>query len=267
MIGAVIGDIAGSVYEFSNKKPLLKNIISSECFFTDDSILSIAVADALIYMKKNGFKNSASIYRLYLLEYARKYKDAGYGKRFHAWFNSKNPQAYNSYGNGSAMRTGAVGYAFDTLEKTLSEAAEAASVTHNHPDGIAGAEAVAGSIFLARSGSSKETIKEFIEKEIGYPIKFNLKELHKNYKFEIACKNTVPQAVFAFLISDSFEDAIKKAVYIGGDTDTLACITGAIAEAFYKKIPKELIRQAEDKIGKTLFATVKEFQQLFDWEI
>jgi len=264
MLGAIIGDISGSIYEFSDNKPYLNELISSKCYFTDDSVLTIAIADSLISMKKdNNFKHSDRKYKSYLIQYGRRYPHAGYGQNFSDWLISDNPKPYYSFGNCSAMRVSPIGYAFSSLEETLLEAANSARLTHNHRDGVKGAKAVAGSIYLARNGENKEKIKQFIQEKIGYKLSFNIEDLHKNYTFQIKCSESVPQAIYAFLISDNFEDSIKKAIYIGGDSDTVACITGSIAEAFYKDIPIPLIQKAKDKLDIEQKNVLKEFYQLF----
>lgn len=264
MIGAIIGDIAGSIYERSGEKPLLENLIDRNSSFTDDSVLTIAIAHSLIELLKAGsFADSRSYYQRYLWEYGNRYKNAGYGYSFLQWLNTKDPKPYNSFGNGSAMRVSPIGYAFSTLDKTLEEAKKSAEVTHNHPDGVKGAQAVAGSVFLARQGEGKVSIKRFIEEEIGYDCSFDLEELHRNYRFEIKCSESVPQAVFAFLASNDFEDSIRKAIYIGGDTDTIACITGSIAEAYYRHIPEHLIGDAKSKLDVEQRRIVFEFEAAF----
>lgn len=264
MLGAIIGDISGSVYEFSDKKPFLNELIDSKCFFTDDTVLTLAIADSLISMKKeNNFLHSEKIYKSFLKQYGTRYPDAGYGQDFSSWLISKYPKPYNSYGNGSAMRVSSIGYAFTSFEETLSEAKHSAKITHNHKDGIKGAKAIAGSIFLARNGESKEKIKNYIQNKIGYNLSFNLDDLHNNYTFHIKCSESVPQAIYSFLISEDFEDSIRKAIYIGGDSDTLACISGSIAEAFYQKIPSHLIQKAKDKLDSHQKQVIRDFYQLF----
>ena len=265
MIGAIIGDIAGSIYERSVGKPLLNNLINPGSTYTDDSVLTIAIAHSLIELLKTGsFADSRSYYQRYLWEYGNRYKNAGYGFGFLQWLNSKDPKPYHSFGNGSAMRVGPIGCAFSTLKETLEEAEKSAEVTHNHPDGIKGAQAVAGAVFLARNGEGKESIKRFIVREIGYNLSFDLEELHRNYRFEIKCSQSVPQAVFAFLVSNDFKDAIRKALYIGGDADTIACITGSISEAHYRFIPDHLVEDAKSKLDEAQKKILFEFENTFN---
>ncbi len=225
MLGAITGDIIGSVYEFDFSKPDYDfSLFTEESFFTDDTVLTVALADSIL---------SGTDYKTKMLEYYSLYPDCSYGNRFHVWANNKNPQPYDSWGNGSAMRVSPVGWTYNDLETVLQKAKESAEVTHNHPEGIKGAQATAASIFLARTKHSKKEIKEFVQKNFGYNLDFDFEDLRKNYRFNESCQDTVPQAIFTFLISDNFEDSIRKAIYIGGDSDTLACIKSSKAEAFY----------------------------------
>lgn len=171
-------------------------------------------------------------------KWGRRYPDAGYGGKFYYWLYEQYPQPYNSWGNGSAMRVSAAGWLFDTLEETRRAAEDTAMVTHNHPEGIKGAQATTAAIFLARTGKTKEEIRDYVEKTHGYDLHKSWEYWHPIYGWEDSCQGTVPQAIIAFLDSTDFEDAIRKAVSLGGDSDTLACITGGIAEAYYKKIPR-----------------------------
>lgn len=253
MLGAITGDIVGSVFEFDNVKDEAFPLFSEKSRFTDDSVLTCAVADALL---------SASSYKDKLKEYFLLYPKAGFGASFMRWGFSKEPKPYNSYGNGSAMRVSPVAYVFNDLELVLSEAKKSAEVTHNHTEGIKGAQAVAGSIFLARNGKTKEEIKSFFQERFGYMLDFDLVKLRKNYQYDITCQGTVPQAIFCFLISNDFEDAIRKAVSIGGDSDTVACITGSIAEAYYKGIPEAIKSEVLARLDDRLRDVVKKFSQL-----
>lgn len=227
MIGAIIGDIAGSVYEWSNIKTKEFPLFQEKCFFTDDTVMTIAVAETLM----NGGEKDDFIDAM--KKYGRMYPDAGYGGRFGAWLFSDSRESYHSWGNGSAMRTAAVGWCFDSLETTRGMAALAAGVTHDHPEGIKGAESTTSAIFLARTGHSKAEIKEYVEREFGYDLGRTLDEIRPGYRFNESCQETVPQAIIAFLESADFEDAIRNAISLGGDSDTLAAITGGIAEAAY----------------------------------
>jgi ADP-ribosylglycohydrolase len=241
MIGALIGDIAGSRYEHEGPKPVAVSFFEKGCRITDDSVLTLAVARALLeFQGQTKDRDRTPYYRAQLRAYGRRYPDAGYGQSFREWLAAPDPGPYGSFGNGSAMRVSPVGYAFPTLKETLVEAKKSAAVTHNHPDGVKGAQAVAGCVHLAFHGETKAGIALFVEQEIGYPLDFDLEDLHRNYKFEIQCERSVPQAIFAFLEATDFASAVRNALYIGGDSDTLASIAGAIAGAFYKKIPEAI---------------------------
>lgn len=250
MIGAIAGDIIGSVYEWNNHKSKQFKLFSNHCRFTDDSVLTVALMDAILHDR-----NYAEVMKAY---YAR-YPNAGYGTSFQHWAVNPDSQPYNSWGNGSAMRTSAVGYAFDTLDKVLEKAEHYAAFTHNHPEGIKGAQATAASIFLARSGSSKSDLKTYIENQFGYDLSTTIDEIRPHYEFDVSCMGTLPQAITSFLESADYEDAIRNAISIGGDSDTLACITGGIAEAFYGGVPKDITRKAIDILDDDLCDIVTEF--------
>jgi ADP-ribosylglycohydrolase len=264
MLGSIIGDIAGSIYEFSDKKPLVDTLITSSCFFTDDTVMTLAVAQSLIStINDTNKKITKSTYINYFKKWGSMYPSVGYGQSFKEWLKQNHSKPYYSYGNGSAMRVGPIGWVFKDLKTTLIEAKKSAIVTHNHPDGIKGAQAVAGSIYLARTSHTKEEIKYFVERKLGYKLTFNIENLHENYKFEIKCSKSVPQAIYAFLISDNFEDALKNAIYIGGDTDTICCITGSIAEAYYKHIPTNLIERTYDILDASQKEVINQFRKLY----
>lgn len=228
MIGAIAGDIIGSVYEWNNIKTKRFELFSPKCFFTDDSVLTVALADAIL---TNGD------YISLMKSYSRRYPFAGYGGSFNRWVHTEDRQPYNSWGNGAAMRISPVGFAFNTLEEVLAKAKQYTEVTHNHPEGIKGGQATASGIFLARTGKSKDKIKEYVETTFGYDLSKSLDEIRPTYAFTESCQETVPQAIVAFLESRDFEDAIRNAISLGGDSDTLACITGGIAQAFYGGVP------------------------------
>lgn len=234
IIGGIVGDIVGSVYEFDNIKSkdfvLFGDHHGQKCFATDDSIMTLAVCDA--------FTKSAPYYEfLYenlmksMQEIGRPYPDCGYGGRFYSWMYSDNPQPYNSFGNGAAMRVSAAAYAANTLSEALDFARITAEVTHNHPEGIKGAQATAGCIYLALHGYDFRKILRFADHY--YDLDFTLHGIRDSYRFNESCQETVPQAIVAFLESTDFEDSIRNAISIGGDSDTLACITGSIAGAYY----------------------------------
>jgi ADP-ribosylglycohydrolase len=250
MLGAIIGDIIGSSYEFEGIKTTDFQLFTSASRFTDDTVMTVAVADCILHDLE---------YAKTFKEYGRRYPNAGYGGRFGSWLQSPDSKPYNSYGNGSAMRVSPVGFAFDTLDDVLREAERSASTTHNHPEGIKGAQAIASAIFLARTGKGKNEIREFIEKRFGYGLGCTLDEIRPDYRFDETCQGSVPEAIIAFLESNDYEDAIRKAISLGGDADTLACMAGGIAEAFYKKISPNITRRAKKILDKELLAIMDEF--------
>jgi ADP-ribosylglycohydrolase len=231
MLGAIAGDIIGSVYEHNPIKYKHFELFHPDCQFTDDTVLTVALADAILHRKNYVDK---------LKEYFQRYPDAGYGLAFFKWAVSDSRKPYRSYGNGAAMRISPVGFACQSLDSVLSAAEKYASVTHDHPEGIKGAQVTAAAIFLARQGESKNSIKEFVERKFGYNLSRALAEIRPSYCFDATCQGTVPQAIIAFLESENFEDAIRNAISLGGDSDTLACITGGIAQAFYGGVPEEI---------------------------
>jgi ADP-ribosylglycohydrolase len=250
MIGAIAGDIIGSVYESHSWKTTEFALFTANSTFTDDTVLTVAVADCI----PNG-KDYATTFK----QYARKYPYAGFGGMFFRWVKGDSLEPYNSFGNGSAMRVSPVGFAFGTLEDVLAEARRSAEVTHNHPEGIKGAQAVAAAIFLARQEESKSKIKDFIEKNFGYNLNETLEEIRPHYYFDETCQGSVPQAIIAFLESDTFEDAVRKAVSLGGDSDTLACMAGGIAQAYYRAIPDYIIKEVKDRLDRELLKVVEQF--------
>jgi len=250
MIGAIAGDIIGSVYETHSIKTEEFPLFSPGCRFTDDTVMTVATADAILTGK--GY---AEAYR----EWGRLYPHAGYGGMFRQWLRSDDMGPYNSFGNGSAMRVSPVGFAFDTLDKVLEEAKKSAEVTHNHPEGIKGAQATATAIYLARTGKSKDEIKEYIESNFNYDLGATLAEIRPHYRFDPTCQGSVPQAVIAFLESISYEDAVRKAISLGGDTDTQGCITGGIAQAYYKTIHDHIIKKARALLDGRLLKVVDLF--------
>lgn len=228
MIGAIAGDIVGSVYEWANIKSKEFPLFTNKSFFTDDSILTIALADTIL---------TGTPYVKNLKTFYRWYPDGGYGGSFHSWAQSEHSAPYNSWGNGAAMRISPVGYAFDDLDTVLRKAEEFTAVTHDHPEGIKGGQSVAASIFLARTGKTKEEIRRYIESHFGYDLSRHVDDIRPTYTYDVSSQGTVPQAICAFLDSSDFEDAIRNAISLGGDSDTLACITGGIAQSFYGGVP------------------------------
>ena len=237
MLGAIIGDIIGSVYEWNNIKTKDFPLFSDKCFFTDDTVMTIAVADALL----NGGTTDDFIDSM--KKFGKLFPNSGYGARFGSWIHSDEREPYNSWGNGSAMRVSPCGWFADSLKEAESLAEKSAVVTHNHPEGVKGAQATAAAIYLARTGAKKDKIKEHIESKYGYDLSRTLDEIRPTYKFNESCQGTVPEAIIAFLESTGFEDAIRNAISLGGDSDTLAAITGSIAEAAYG-IPEEIADKA-----------------------
>lgn len=269
MLGAIAGDIIGSVFEWHNVKSTEFELLSGGSFFTDDSVLTVAVADALVWALAPGGPGVNALgeaYQCKFKEYGRKYPDAGYGGRFSEWLAGGGNKPYNSYGNGSAMRVSPVGFAFDSLEEVLYEAKRCASVTHNHPEGIKGAQATAAAIFIARSGGSKSDIREYVQKTFRYDLSRRLEDIRPAYAFDETCQGTVPEAIMAFLESEDFEDAVRKAVSLGGDSDTLACITGGIAHAYYKKIPRKIYDGVIVRLDSGLKKVLREFNERFHVE-
>ena len=255
MVGAILGDIVGSVYEFSNIKTKDFPLFCQSSSYTDDSIMTIAVADWLLH------KGDLAKVMQY---YGKKYPCpmGGYGSSFVRWLNEEYPKPYNSWGNGSAMRVSPVGWYFNSLEETLAVARETAIITHNHPEGVKGAQATAAAIFLSRHEKSKEYIREFIETTFGYDLHRTCDEIRPTYCFDASCQGTVPEAIIAFLESNSIEDAIRLAISLGGDSDTLACITGGIAESFYRyQMPYDLIKKVETILKPDLWKVVREFRK------
>ncbi len=268
MYGAILGDIIGSPFEFDmtvNGVNKTKNfeLFSENCGFTDDTVMTIAVAEALTAAGKNADEETICNAVIQSMQkWGKKYPYAGYGTRFRIWLKEKNPQPYNSWGNGSAMRVSSVGQIFETLERTREVARQTAQVSHNHPEGIKGAESIASAIFLARNGATKDEIKNYIAENFGYNFNRTLDEIRPNYYHVESCQETVPEAITAFLESENFEDAIRNGVSLGGDADTLTCITGGIAEAFYK-IPQNLIEECRRRLDKEMLDVIDNFRENF----
>lgn len=251
MLGAIAGDIIGSIYEGTRLASKAFDLFSPKSCFTDDSVLSVAVAEALL---------TGADYEVCYKTYCRRYPGAGFGSRFFDWALSDSVQPYNSYGNGAPMRVSPVAYAFDHLDAVLEAARQTAIPTHNHPEAIKGASAIAAAIFLGRTGASKTDIKSYVEQHFGYALNGSYQDAPIS---SVASQNSVPQALIAFLDSNDFEDAIRNAVYIGGDTDTIASMTGAIAEAFYGEIPNEIILQVRSKLDPPLLTVIDQFRERY----
>ncbi len=254
MLGAIIGDIIGSVYEHAPVKKEDFPLFSHQSMFTDDTVLTVAVADALLHDKP---------YKETLLQWGRQFPDAGYGGSFYQWLHAKDPEPYNSWSNGAAMRVSPVGFAFDSLTEVLTEAEKSAEVSHNHPEGIKGAQAVATAIWLARQENTRIHIKDYLEAIFDYELSIPFEEVREDYQFDLSAQGSVPQAIIAFLASDSVEDAIRKAISLGGDSDTQASIAGAIGQAFYKDIPNPLYQKALSRLPESMQTVVHEFNRKY----
>lgn len=255
LCGAIAGDIIGSKYEFFPHKdtyfPLFSNEYSD---YTDDTVMTIANADWLI---------TGESLLIIMKDYGKRYPTAGYGGMFKNWLREDDPKPYNSFGNGSAMRVSPIGWAFDTLEKTLEAAKQSAEVTHNHPEGIKGAQATAACIFMARTGKSKQEIKEYIEKKFSYNLNRTCDEIRPTYKFDETCQGTVPESIIAFLESTDFENAVRLAVSLGGDADTMGAITGGIAEAFYGGVPNHIRKEVLKRLPNEFIDVMQKFYHKF----
>ena len=260
MYGAILGDIIGSPFEFDRgDKTKDFKLFSRRSHFTDDSVMTLAVCEALLKVGQDAtVKEIEDAAITSMQSWGRRYPHAGYGGYFRRWLTACHPEPYNSFGNGSAMRVSAAGWLYDSLEKTRVVAKATANVTHNHPEGIKGAEATASAIFMARNGSSKEEIKKYIENEFHYDLNRTLDEIRPSFHMDETCQKTVPEAIIAFLEAKDFEDAIRNAVSLGGDTDTLGAITGSIAEAYYG-IPEWLMTECRKRINKDMRVVLDDF--------
>ena len=254
MLGAVAGDIIGSVHEFLQGKTMDFPLFVEASRFTDDTVLTIAVADCLL---------TGASYVDKFHEYTRTYPDRGYGTGFWLWVESGSREPYNSWGNGAAMRVSPVGFALPTLEEVLREAKRSAEVTHNHPEGIRGAQATAAAVFLGRQGESKTRIREFIQQKFGYDLNRSIADIRPTYSFNESCQGTVPEAIIAFLESSDYEETVRLAISLGGDADTLACIAGGIAEAFYGGVPTSIAECAMARLDDSLRGTVECFSERY----
>ncbi|HIT81565.1 MAG TPA: ADP-ribosylglycohydrolase family protein [Candidatus Caccoplasma merdavium] len=255
LLGAIAGDVIGSYYEFCPVKTIdFKLFNGDSSHFTDDTVMTVANADWLL--------TGDSLLGI-MQDYGNRYIGVGYGSSFFEWLRENDPKPYNSFGNGSAMRVSPVGWAFDTLEETLNAAKQSAEVTHNHPEGIKGAQAVATSIFMARIGKSKQVIKQYIEKNFGYNLRRTCNEIRKNYRFVETCQGTVPESIIAFLESTDYESAIRLAISLNGDADTMGAITGGIAEAFYKEIPAYIKKEVLERLPNEFIDMMKQFHEKY----
>ncbi len=254
MLGAIAGDIIGSVYEANPIKTTYFPLFSKYSRFTDDTVLTVATAQALM----KGF-DYATAYR----RFGRAYPRAGYGATFINWLMIDDAPPYNSWGNGSAMRVSPVGFARDLVEDVLQEAKKSAAVTHNHPEGIKGAQATALAIFMGRKGDTKDDIRLVISQKFGYNLNQTIEAIRPTYFFDVSCQGSVPQAIIAFLQSDDVESAIRLAVSLGGDSDTLACIAGAIAHAYYNDISPEIVNGVRSRLPREFLLILAEFSDKY----
>lgn len=254
MIAAIAGDIIGSVHEQANLKRYNFELFQKNSRFTDDTVMTLAVADAILNQKPYGPN-------LHL--FGNKYPDRGYGGMFRKWLQSENPQPYDSYGNGSAMRVSAVGWAFHDLSRVSQEAEATAKPSHNHPEGIKGAQAIATAVFLARKGKDKKEIKSYIANNYKYNLNRHIKDIRKSYTFDVTCQGSVPEAIIAFLDSQCVESAIRLGVSLGGDADTVGCMAGAIAQAYYKEVPRQLVEKARELLTPELLDVLTQFEKRY----
>lgn len=254
MIGAIAGDIIGSVYEHAPVKTKAFELFAPGSRFTDDSVLTVAVAQAIL---------GDGDYRRWVHAIGRRYPDAGYGAAFRDWLHAADPAPYGSWGNGAAMRVSPVGFAFDCVARVLEEAERSAVISHDHPEAVKGAQASALAVFLARTTGDREVIRHEIATRFGYDLQRTVAAIRPGYGFEVSCQHSVPEAIIAFLDADCWEDAVRNAVSLGGDADTQACIAGAIAEAFYGAVPEAIRRQAEQCLPADLLAIVTAFRERF----
>ncbi len=254
MLGAIAGDIIGSVYEGNQIKTTEFPLFQKESRFTDDTVMTIATAHALL---------EGGDYATSMRQFGRKYPGAGYGALFFHWLFEEDARPYNSRGNGSAMRVSPVGFAFDDIDTVLAEAQRSAEVSHNHPEGIKGAQATALAVLLARKSWSKKRIRTEISRRFDYDLSRNLADIRPTYQFNESCQKTVPEAIIAFLESGSYEEAIRNAVSLGGDSDTLACIAGGIAQAYYRTLPVEITTPVLKLLPEDLLNVYKRFSQRY----
>lgn len=260
LYGAILGDIIGSRFEF-DRGPWTKDfeLFTDESHFTDDTVMTVAVANALLRFGEDSeiLKRALPIIMFY---WADKYPNAGYGAMFRYWLNQDDPKPYYSFGNGSAMRVSPVGWMYPTLNKTMEMARVTAEVSHNHPEGIKGAECTASVIFLARKGYEKRRIKDFVESEFGYDLSKSVEQLQSEHKHDESCMDSMPKALIAFFEGKDFEDVIRNAVSMGGDADTIAAIAGSMAEAFYG-IPNNLVDECKARVPEDIMNIIQSFQK------
>lgn len=254
MLGAIAGDIIGSPYEHAPIKTTSFPLFGPFSRFTDDTVLTIAVADALLH---------GGDYAQFFVDYYYRYPLLPYGARFHGWANSHEHMPYNSWGNGSAMRVSPVACAYSDVDAVLEEAKRSAEVTHNHPEGVHGAQATALAVLLARQGRPKKEIRKEIQCRFGYALTRRVDDIRPEYQCDLSCQHTVPEAIICFLESSGFEEAIRNAVSLGGDADTMACITGAIAEPFYGGLPGDIYRETISRLDEQILGVLTRFRETY----
>lgn len=266
MLGAIVGDVVGSAHEHRPVQERDFPLFTRTSSFTDDTVLTTAVASAILEARGAADGTTSSPgepdYALAILTFARQWPRAGYGGDFRAWMRSAHPQPYGSWGNGSAMRVSPIGFAFNDIDTVLREAARSAAVTHDHPEGIKGAQAVALGVFLARQRATKAEIRKTITQRFGYDLDRTVEAIRPHYSFDVSCQGSVPEAIVAFLESEDVESAIRNAVWLGGDADTQACIAGALAQAFYGVIPENIERETRSRLPEEIVRVVDEFSRV-----
>lgn len=254
MIGVIAGDVIGSVHEHALTKSTDFPLFDPRCRFTDDTVLSVATAYAIL---------TGTPYQAAYRDFGRQYPNAGYGASFYEWLLTEEPCPYNSWGNGSAMRVAPVGFAFGNVAEVLNEAERSAVVTHDHAEGIKGAQATALAVFMARSGASKEEIRKDLGQRFGYNLHRTVEQIRSDYQWDVSCQRSVPEAIVAFLDSSDVEEAIRLAVSLGGDADTQAAIAGGIAEAYYKHVPETIVGPVRERLPRRFIKVIDAFQQAF----
>ncbi len=265
MYGAILGDIIGSRFEF-DRGPWTKDFepVHPDAKWTDDTVMTVAIAEALLEVGRDAGVSVIEEACIWSMQkWGRKYSDAGYGGHFRRWLRASDPKPYGSYGNGSAMRVSAAGWLYDSLERTREVARTTAAVTHNHPEGIKGAECTAAVIFLARNGATKEEIHDFIHREFGHDLSETLEEMRAHHRMDESCMDALPKALRSFLDGEDFEDVIRNAVSLGGDTDTIAAIAGAMGEAMFRVRPEDPVRALLERLTPDM----KEVLTRFDREL
>ena len=260
MLGAIIGDIAGSRFEWHNRKSKEFTLFHKACHYTDDSVMTLAVAQALLECGEN-FKGLERGVIATMQAWGRAYPRVGYGGRFQQWLEQEQPTRYRSFGNGAAMRVSGCGWAGSSVEEVQRLSKIVTAVTHNHPEGLKGAEATAVAVFLARTGSTKEAIRSYVQEHY-YALDFTLEKIRPSYHFDVSCQGSVPQALEAFLEAENFEDAIRNAISLGGDSDTIGAIAGSVAEAYYG-VPTKLREQALTYLEPEMVQLLERFEQHF----